>query len=99
MIMNISIESAGDLEDALELFVTRSNAIRAHVPIIMRKLESASNALTVKELLQSYIHMFINRLFVSNQRKHELVIYHHLAKYYESLIARKNAEARAALRA
>jgi hypothetical protein len=40
-------------------------------------------------LMQSYLHMFINRLFVSNQRKTELVIYEYLLKYYESKIVRE----------
>jgi lantibiotic biosynthesis protein len=40
-------------------------------------------------LLESYIHMHLNRLFVSNQRKHEMVIYFYLFKHYDSLLARK----------
>lgn len=39
--------------------------------------------------LASYIHMFMNRLFKSAQRKHELVVYHLLGKYYTSAVARK----------
>lgn len=39
--------------------------------------------------LASYIHMFMNRLFKSAQRKHELVVYHLLGKYYTSALARK----------
>jgi thiopeptide-type bacteriocin biosynthesis protein len=39
------------------------------------------------DLLSSYIHMFLNRMLLSNQRKHELVIYHFLSRYYESMIA------------
>lgn len=39
----------------------------------------------VKELLSSYIHMSINRLFISNARKYELLIYHFIAKYLKSL--------------
>ena len=46
-------------------------------------------------LMSSYLHMFINRMFVSNQRKVELVIYNYLLKYYESKIAReKNQKTR-----
>ncbi len=36
-------------------------------------------------LLQSLIHMFMNRLFISKQRHYELFIYHFLLKYYTSL--------------
>ena len=36
------------------------------------------------QLMSSFLHMFINRIFVSNQRKMELLIYEYLWKYYES---------------
>lgn len=34
------------------------------------------------DLLSSYIHMFINRLFISNNRTYELLLYHFLTKLY-----------------
>ncbi|MBV8256124.1 MAG: lantibiotic dehydratase [Chitinophaga sp.] len=40
------------------------------------------------ELLSSYIHMFLNRFLLAGQRKHELVIYHFLDRYYQSQLAR-----------
>jgi thiopeptide-type bacteriocin biosynthesis protein len=45
-------------------------------------------------LLSSYIHMMINRLFRTQQRKYELVLYDFLSMYYHSKIARmsKNHE-------
>ena len=39
-------------------------------------------------LLASYLHMSMNRLFMAEQRTHELVIYHYLARFYESQRAR-----------
>ncbi|RYE24675.1 MAG: hypothetical protein EOP51_06610 [Sphingobacteriales bacterium] len=36
------------------------------------------------DILRSYIHMYMNRLFASENRRHELAIYHLLAKYYTS---------------
>ncbi|WP_178372186.1 lantibiotic dehydratase [Chitinophaga jiangningensis] len=39
-------------------------------------------------LMSSYIHMFLNRLLLAAQRKHELVIYHFLDRYYTSMVAR-----------
>ena len=40
-------------------------------------------------LLSSYIHMFINKLFVSDQRLHELAIYHFMVSYYKMQIGKK----------
>ncbi|WP_160713429.1 lantibiotic dehydratase [Chitinophaga solisilvae] len=45
----------------------------------------------VQRLVADYLHMFLNRLFVANQRMHELVIYHYLLKYYTSILAREKA--------
>lgn len=39
-------------------------------------------------LLESYMHMTMNRLFRSKNRQFEMVIYHFLAKYYKSALAR-----------
>lgn len=68
-----------EIEEAVLLLGKRSSHI-----------QQAIHSVTVDtwdELLSSYIHMFLNRLFSSNQRKHEMVVYHFLSKYYESRIA------------
>ncbi len=44
------------------------------------------------DLLPSYIHMMINRLFKTRQRQHELVIYNFLFKYYTSEIAKNKRQ-------
>lgn len=43
---------------------------------------------TVTDLVQSYIHMHVNRLIRSSQRLHELVLYDLLRRYYEGQLAR-----------
>lgn len=40
-------------------------------------------------LLSSYIHMFINRLFMSDQRLHELAVYHFMVGYYKMQIGKQ----------
>ncbi len=44
--------------------------------------------LSLANLLSSYIHMHFNRLFKSQQRIHEMVIYDFLYRYYRSEIAK-----------
>ena len=51
---------------------------------------SNRNDRPISELLPSYIHMAINRLFVSRQRTHELIVYHYLNKYYDSQLRRRD---------
>jgi thiopeptide-type bacteriocin biosynthesis protein len=64
-----------------------------------RKNEDHSYALTTltllrsqNDLLSSYIHMTLNRLFRTQQRTHELILYDYLFRYYNSLIERQKAK-------
>ncbi|RFM35946.1 lantibiotic dehydratase [Chitinophaga silvisoli] len=67
-----------DGENGIEgLFDERSAFIRATVP----------PGIPADYLLPSYIHMFLNRILLTGQRKHELVLYHFLSKYYDSQLA------------
>ncbi|MGN7818540.1 lantibiotic dehydratase [Chitinophaga sp. 22536] len=76
-ILNPHDDERNGVEEAVALFRQRSEKIRQllhqHGPLP----EKAA-------LLPSYIHMFLNRLFLANQRKQELVLYHFLSKYYAS---------------
>ncbi|WP_378187573.1 thiopeptide-type bacteriocin biosynthesis protein [Aquimarina sp. W85] len=54
--------------------------------IIANRKESDTN-LTVIDLLNSYIHMHCNRLFKSNHRLNEWVLYNYLYQYYRSKAA------------
>lgn len=47
---------------------------------------------TLRSILISLIHMVINRLFPSKQRAYELVVYHCLAKHYDSVLARQKTK-------
>ncbi len=44
----------------------------------------------IEDFIISHVHMHINRCFISKQRKHELVIYDFLARYYKSMINRND---------
>ncbi|WP_340200253.1 thiopeptide-type bacteriocin biosynthesis protein [Ascidiimonas sp. W6] len=46
-------------------------------------------AMPLNNLMSSYIHMLMNRLFKSNNRMHEMVCYDFLYRYYRSMNARK----------
>jgi lantibiotic biosynthesis protein len=76
---------AGGVEEAVAIFAHRSKNIQPIAQQIKELLQPTHEAtLSLDSLLANYIHLFLNRLFISNQRKHELVIYHFLAKYYQS---------------
>lgn len=65
------------IEEAVAFFRQRSEKIRQLLHPYGPLPEKAA-------LLPSYIHMFLNRLFLANQRKQELVLYHFLSRYYAS---------------
>jgi len=57
---------------------------------IARQIKSKSTKdHSVNKLLKSYLHMMINRLFRSNNRLHELILYDFMARYYTSEIAKE----------
>lgn len=73
-----------------ELFrpiIEKSTLIQNTISAILEKL-SGTVDVKLDNLLSSYIHMTINRLFRTQQRKHELVLYDYLFFYYTSINAR-----------
>jgi thiopeptide-type bacteriocin biosynthesis protein len=71
-------------EPLLSPIVQKSEKIK---PIAAKILEQERNKklqVPLNDLLCSYIHMMLNRFFRTQQRKHELVIYDYLYRYYDS---------------
>lgn len=79
------MDSAKDEENAIEeavcFYNIRSEFIRDTAIYIKERLTSIEE---LYDLLSSLIHMFMNRLFLSQNRKYELLIYHYLERYYGS---------------
>lgn len=53
---------------------------------VLRRNENQSLRMSLQNFFQSIFHMNINRLFVSNQRVFEMIIYDYLVRYYKSEI-------------
>lgn len=83
-LLDAAQDEANEVEAAIALFNRRSERLREAITAF-----SANNGQPTPfaDLMTSYIHMFINRMVLSNQRKHELVIYHFLERYYTSRLA------------
>lgn len=56
---------------------------------ILSSIEPEAPTLTINSLISSYIHMGLNRLFVSDARKQEMIIYDFLFQYYHTKVKRK----------
>jgi thiopeptide-type bacteriocin biosynthesis protein len=78
-----------NLKRAISVFKIDSNVYSKAIGEILSSLFVHHGKERLNNLMPSYLHMFINRIFISNQRKIELVIYDYLLKYYESKIARE----------
>lgn len=63
------------------------------IRILAESIEKSQlNNHSLLELLSSLSHMYINRLFPSKQREHEMILYHFLVKYYNSVAKRKDGD-------
>ncbi|MBB6503026.1 lantibiotic dehydratase [Pedobacter cryoconitis] len=79
-----------EISEAVDVFKMRSKMNFQAINVIQSKLSFTNDNERYIKLLADYIHMFMNRLFISQQRKYELVVYHFLTKYYTSITAIKN---------
>lgn len=69
------------LQAGMSVLDNRYNKLKKIAPVIMDKVDTYQEV-ALDHLTSSYIHMFINRLFVSNPNKCEFVIYTLLNRYY-----------------
>lgn len=74
---------------ALEQYISENKRI---VTKIAARREKVNSKLNIVELLESYIHMHCNRLFKSNHRLNEWVVYYFLHQYYTSQVARQKVK-------
>lgn len=82
--------SSEDVSEAVNCFKRRSERNKIIVDQVLDKFKGnpEKNEISLLSFLSSHIHMTLNRTFIAKQRIHETVIYHLLAKYYDSKISR-----------
>ncbi len=80
-IFSIFKQNNDELTTYVEFFNTRSNDIKPLIDTMSFK------SIDRKSLIAHLLHMFLNRLFITDNRKQELVTYHLLSKYYTAIIA------------
>ncbi len=73
--------------DEVEAFKTSSGSL---VKEILKMQNAEKLSVGLASLTSSIIHMHINRMFRTQQRKYELLIYHFLLKLHSSRIARRS---------
>ncbi len=65
-----------------EVLMRRSKANEEAVSFILNKNQENALKVPLEDLILSYLHMICNRIFISKQRVHEMVVYDFMYKYY-----------------
>jgi lantibiotic biosynthesis protein len=93
------MEDAGSLNDdiagAVAAFEVKEKSYRRAIRLVLVKNDLDVRGL--ESLLASYLHMLVNRMFITNQRETELLIYEFLYKYYSSRL-KKDERGRVAIK-
>lgn len=89
-IMDYNMNDAHTLYPLVKLLKERTNRLAPVVAQLEALRGQGRLQVPAENLAASYIHMSLNRVFVSKPRVHELVIYDFLHRYYQSLQARQN---------
>ena len=90
-IIEDSIENPALYAEYKELFTNYSLSIKENINTVIELAKNNELEMNLSNLLASYIHMFLNRYFRANQRKHECIIYYMLFQYYRSVEAKSKS--------
>lgn len=74
------------------IFEKKSEDIELIVAQLLSLQKENKLEVELSNLLSSYIHMLVNRMMRTNQRKYELVLYDFMQMFYTSKLARKNKQ-------
>lgn len=88
-ILDKTNDQASELQPLFELLKQKSRNIIPLVTEILTIQQNNQLQLHINDLLASYIHMLLNRLFKNKQRMHEMVIYDFMWRTYHSEIAKQ----------
>ena len=81
-----------DFNKILKLINIRSLSNKYYIEELKFLQKSDKLERPLNELIWSYLHMLNNRIFISKQRIHELVVYFFLYQYYKSKLARSGVK-------
>lgn len=84
-ILSINETPDAQFEALIDVIKSRSEAVRPfarEIPGLAQK-----DNLSLGNLIGAYLHMMLNRLFIADARIHEMMVYHIMSRYYQSVIA------------
>lgn len=94
-LMNDGNEEDENMKMAIDLFKINDQEYKDAISSILESPSVSGHPDALNSLLASHLHMFINRMFISKQRKVELVLYDYLLKHYETKVAMQKQKVKA----
>jgi thiopeptide-type bacteriocin biosynthesis protein len=88
-LMARSSDAVSEMLPLFKLLEQKSAAVQPLAEEILSLHRKRKLQVHLNDLMGSYSHMMVNRLFKSKQRTHEMVLYDFLHRYYKSEIARR----------
>jgi thiopeptide-type bacteriocin biosynthesis protein len=95
-ILNRELDPQREILPLIELLNWKTEQMQPIAAQILDLQKQGLLQLRLNDLLASYIHMMINRIFKSRQRTFEMVVYDLLHRYHKSLEGRKKSQKNAA---
>jgi thiopeptide-type bacteriocin biosynthesis protein len=90
LFMEKPVTANNPVKPILDLYTTTNEELRKIVSSLAANAGSGEVMSDTDRWVGSYIHMNLNRLFLSEPRLHELVLYDFLCTWYRSAISRMN---------
>lgn len=89
-VMESPVLDQNPMKVLVSIFDEYQDEVKYIITQIKEKAEKKNNKNFFKNLLGSYLHMSLNRLFVAEPRLHEMIVYDFLCSFYRGEIKRKN---------
>ncbi len=88
-VLDVNNDEISDLQPLFELLKYKSESISPLVTEILTIQQKNQLHLPLNDLLASYIHMLLNRMFKNKHRMHEMVVYDFMWRTYRSALAQQ----------
>ena len=88
-LMDRNNDQVSEMLPLFQFLAQKSTAVKPIAEQILTLSKNNRLGMPLNDLMSSYSHMMVNRLFKSKQRTHEMVLYDFLHRYYKSEIARQ----------
>lgn len=91
-ILNRELDATREIRPLMDLLEWKSNQLQPLADQILALQNNNQLQVSLTNLIASYTHMMINRIFKARQRTYEMLVYDLLYRYYKSLVGREKSK-------